>query len=222
MTSREACITQLYNNLPDKSKVHTNKRLQRIEHTVDTVRVHLADGSVEEGDMVIGADGVHSVVRLQMWEYASKHAPTTIPESDKAALFSEYCALICSCAQQERFGLAPAENDIVFGQDATKMLFTQAGKVYGVVVFKRGHIQSPRKRISSDEDANAVAERFADLPLTEKIKWGDLWEARTSHALLVRGHNCIDTPGSMSDADNSGRRRRHFREVACWENRASW
>jgi FAD dependent monooxygenase len=56
---RHAIVTQLYENLPDTSKIHTSKRIEKIEHTESGVRVHLDDGSVEEGDMVIGSDGVH-------------------------------------------------------------------------------------------------------------------------------------------------------------------
>jgi FAD dependent monooxygenase len=56
---RQACVTHLYEGLPDKSKIQTSKRLERIEHTDTGVHVHLSDGTIEEGDMVIGADGVH-------------------------------------------------------------------------------------------------------------------------------------------------------------------
>jgi 2-polyprenyl-6-methoxyphenol hydroxylase-like FAD-dependent oxidoreductase len=56
---RQTCVTYLYEGLPDKSKIQTNKRLERIEHTETGVRVHLSDGTIEEGDIVIGADGVH-------------------------------------------------------------------------------------------------------------------------------------------------------------------
>jgi FAD dependent monooxygenase len=52
----------------------------------------LADGSFEEGDMVVGADGVHSLTRQLMWDYAAEHDPSAIPESDKNrnALFTDY------------------------------------------------------------------------------------------------------------------------------------
>lgn len=83
MFDRQALVSHLYEGLPDKSYIHTNRRLERIEHTETGVCIHLADGSVEVGDMVIGADGVHSLVRQLMWDYASEFEPGTIPENEK-------------------------------------------------------------------------------------------------------------------------------------------
>ena len=48
--------------------IKLNKRVEIIEHTVNGVRVLIIDGTIEEGDIVIGADGVHSIFRSQMWE----------------------------------------------------------------------------------------------------------------------------------------------------------
>lgn len=48
--------------------IRLNKRVENTEHTVNGVRVLLTDDTIEEGDIVIGADGVHSIVRSQMWE----------------------------------------------------------------------------------------------------------------------------------------------------------
>lgn len=48
--------------------IKLNKRVEIIEHTVNGVRVLIIDGTIEEGDIVIGADGVYSIVRSQMWE----------------------------------------------------------------------------------------------------------------------------------------------------------
>jgi FAD dependent monooxygenase len=89
---RQSCVTHLYDGLPDKAVIRTSARVERIEHTEDGVKVHLADGSFEEGDMVVGADGVHSLTRQLMWDYAAEHDPSAIPESDKNrnALFTDY------------------------------------------------------------------------------------------------------------------------------------
>ncbi|KAF2856777.1 FAD/NAD(P)-binding domain-containing protein [Plenodomus tracheiphilus IPT5] len=184
LTDRETCVTHLYENLPDKSKVHTGRRLDRIEHTPTGVRVHLTDGSVEEGDIVIGADGVHSDVRSQMWDFASKHDPKAVPESDRSALFSDYGALFCTCVQQDSFGLSPVETNIILGHDATKLMFTQKGKTYWAVIFRDGHSQPPKKRPISEESAKILAQRFADLQFTETLKFRDLWENRLNYGLL--------------------------------------
>jgi salicylate hydroxylase len=53
------CLASL---LPDGA-VETGRACVRVEERADDVRLHFEDGSVETADLVIGADGVHSVVR---------------------------------------------------------------------------------------------------------------------------------------------------------------
>jgi len=49
-----------------KIPIHHNKRLSRIERLPDRVIAHFTDGSSAEGDILIGADGVHSQTRRQV------------------------------------------------------------------------------------------------------------------------------------------------------------
>jgi 2-polyprenyl-6-methoxyphenol hydroxylase-like FAD-dependent oxidoreductase len=56
----------MYHNFPAKEKILTSKRCVDIESNADSVKVTTADGSVYTGDIVIGADGVHSTVRKSM------------------------------------------------------------------------------------------------------------------------------------------------------------
>ena len=47
-------------------RILTNKRIFRIEHEPDGVRVFTRDGSTYKGDFVVRADGIHSIVRRKM------------------------------------------------------------------------------------------------------------------------------------------------------------
>ena len=73
----------LYRKIPDKSKIMSGKRVVNIIDNGHGVRVDFKDGSFEEGDIVIGCDGAHSVVRDAMWQLASKVSPDLIPASEK-------------------------------------------------------------------------------------------------------------------------------------------
>ncbi|KAI8938093.1 hypothetical protein NX059_005763 [Plenodomus lindquistii] len=192
LTDRTTCITQLYENLPDKSKVHTGRKLCRIEHTSNGVHVHLSDGSIEEGDMVIGADGVHSHVRSEMWDYASKYDPSAIPQSDKSAMFSDYGGLVFTCLQEDSFGMDPTEAHIVFGHDATQLWFARDGKTHWNVIFRDEHSQPPKRRSASEASANILAQRFADLHFTEKLRFRDLWEKRIGFGLFNIEEGILD------------------------------
>ncbi|KAI1115728.1 FAD/NAD(P)-binding domain-containing protein [Nemania sp. NC0429] len=56
----------------NSAKVRTGAGIENIETTEKGVRVHLSDGSVEEGSIVIGADGVHSKTREIMQRLAEE------------------------------------------------------------------------------------------------------------------------------------------------------
>ncbi len=185
MFDRQACVSHLYNGLPDKSKIQTSKRLERIEHTETGVRIHLADGSMEEGDMVVGADGVHSLVRKLMWDYAAEHEPGSIPEADKEVMsFGEFRGLFGVSTLPDSTQLGPADTHVIFGQDEAKLLFTQPGKAYWGISFKDDFRKPEQKGRVTEADMEAVAKRFADRPMTENVKLGDLWKTSTRHGLF--------------------------------------
>ena len=80
---RRLALEIMYENLPDKSKVLAGKRATKVMETQNGVRVTLADGSYEEGDIVVGCDGVRSIVRQKIWEMADKLAPQLISDREK-------------------------------------------------------------------------------------------------------------------------------------------
>jgi FAD dependent monooxygenase len=185
---RQTCVAHLFGGLPDQSVIKLNKRVEKIEHTENGVRALLTDGTMEEGDIVIGADGVHSIVRSQMWYYASASEPETVPESDKSALFSEYDALFGVSkleGSHEDYGMAAAETNIVFGQGVTKLFFQQQGQQLWAIIFKDRYCQPPKKFKATDQDMEDVAQRFSDIALNEKVNFRQLWESRTRAGLLT-------------------------------------
>ena len=60
----------LFDNLKCKDKILTKKRVTRIETVDGCTDVIVEDGSTYTGDIVIGADGIHSAVRKEMWRNA--------------------------------------------------------------------------------------------------------------------------------------------------------
>ena len=67
---RRELIQILYDHLQDKSKVHVFKELLIIEQLDRGVKVITKDGATFVGDILVGADGVHSRTRKEMWKIA--------------------------------------------------------------------------------------------------------------------------------------------------------
>jgi 2-polyprenyl-6-methoxyphenol hydroxylase-like FAD-dependent oxidoreductase len=73
----------MYDQLPDKSYVQTRKCVCNVIETKDGVRVEMTDGTIEEGDILLGCDGVHSKVRELMWKNANEIIPNYITVKEK-------------------------------------------------------------------------------------------------------------------------------------------
>ncbi|PWY75420.1 monooxygenase [Aspergillus heteromorphus CBS 117.55] len=67
--ARRALLGIIFTRLRDKHRVFFNRRVSRIISTPEGVTVHSTDGSSVSGDLVVGADGVYSTVRSQMWRH---------------------------------------------------------------------------------------------------------------------------------------------------------
>lgn len=76
-----------------KSKIRTGVSISDIEETASGVRVSLSDGSVEEGSIVVGADGVHSNTRAIMQRLAKEAGNDIAKEEDPIA--SNYQIMVC-------------------------------------------------------------------------------------------------------------------------------
>ncbi|KAJ5189545.1 hypothetical protein N7491_005874 [Penicillium cf. griseofulvum] len=67
---RRSVLQALFKHICHKKSVLTSKRIDRIEHSRNQeklIKVICTDGSFYEGDLVVGADGVHSKTRSEMW-----------------------------------------------------------------------------------------------------------------------------------------------------------
>jgi 2-polyprenyl-6-methoxyphenol hydroxylase-like FAD-dependent oxidoreductase len=75
---RQTVLEVLRDNLQDKSKLLVNKQVERVDHSTEGVIVRCKDGSSYDGDIVVGADGVFSKVRKEMWRLAEKKLPELV------------------------------------------------------------------------------------------------------------------------------------------------
>jgi FAD dependent monooxygenase len=85
----------VHEQLPDKTKILTGKRVVDVVDNDDGVLVKLQDGTCEEGDILIGCDGVHSSVRELMWRNANASMPNHISAQEKRCELQPYCIREC-------------------------------------------------------------------------------------------------------------------------------
>lgn len=66
---RQKLLGLLYKALPDKTKVRVGTKVTQIQQlSGDGIQVHTDTGDVYHADLVVGADGVHSLARSELWK----------------------------------------------------------------------------------------------------------------------------------------------------------
>jgi 2-polyprenyl-6-methoxyphenol hydroxylase-like FAD-dependent oxidoreductase len=81
-------IEVLYNKIQDKSRVLTDQRVQDISNGASSVTVTTTTGRKFTGNIVVGADGIHSTVRQEMWKEAKKIDPSWIDPSEASGMYA--------------------------------------------------------------------------------------------------------------------------------------
>lgn len=171
----------MYDGLPKEAKDRylTNKKLVDIKTSDNGVEVTCEDGTSYTGDIVLGADGVHSKTRLIMRKLALQNDPSLVSTWDPEVPFpAHYKCLWASFARQTD----PGESYETQSHGRSAMYLT--GKERGWIFLYEKLPQPTTERVDYDEkDIRAYAETFADWQVHEKLKIRDI----INHESFVAG-----------------------------------
>lgn len=173
---RRAFLNLLWEGLPEEVRekgIRTSAKVVAVDEDEEGVKVRLEDGSMVEGDFVVGADGVYSTVRELMWSKAREK----VPKEDKTAMVANFKVLFGCSTQIE--GMGHDEGWETHGPKLYFQLFTQPGRTYWFAA--RPHEKPevyPDWSSYTEEDAEAFAKEIADRPLGRSLKFKAIWDNR--------------------------------------------
>ncbi len=175
---RRDLLKVLYDHIPDKSKVHISKRVTKVDHEDTGVIVHCGDGSTYAGDIVVGADGVHSGIKTMMQDHIDLSAPGKT-KKDREGLSAEFNCIFG--LGKSIAGSIPGQTHRTYGEGiSTLSLVGEGGRLYWFMftkMDKRYFGKNIPKYMKKDmEEAVKV---FSNVHMTESITYGQIWEART-------------------------------------------
>ncbi|KAK8015299.1 FAD binding domain protein [Apiospora arundinis] len=183
---RRVFLQTIYDELPDKSKVIEGARVSDIVEDESRVQVVLANGTVHEGDIVVGCDGVHSAVRELMWARAHRLSPGLVTVAEKQRMTASYVCLIGIAPYQEGVGAVSVSSVSYAG--FSFLFLTQPDAIYFLVHIKRPGNKTakyPNRLRFTDADVEAEASKYLDCPVSETLVFGDLWRTRTRGQLVA-------------------------------------
>ncbi|PQE09701.1 FAD binding domain-containing protein [Rutstroemia sp. NJR-2017a BBW] len=182
---RQMVLQVLYNNIKDKSKVLTEKRLEKIDLDENGVTATMADGSKFSGDFLAGCDGIHSTTRSEMWRLAESKVPGYFPPGEQNNVRCDYSCIFGISNPIE--GLEPGNLHSVF-REKTSYLINGGpkGRVYWFFFFKHPQTLhgSDIPRYTKEEEAKMFEDHKSD-PITPEITFGDLLKKRITSTLTA-------------------------------------
>lgn len=176
---RRDLLKVLYAHTPDKSKIHTSKRVCKVDHQDSGVVVHCQDGSKYSGDIIVGADGIHSTVRSLMQQHIELSSPGAT-KKDSNSISAEY-SCIFGLGDSIEGVLHPGDSHRSYTKDYSTLSFVGRGGSMYFFFFskldKRYHGKDiPRYSKAAMDEA---VKPFLDIYMTDSIKFRQVWEKRT-------------------------------------------
>ncbi|KAJ5440513.1 Monooxygenase FAD-binding [Penicillium cf. griseofulvum] len=199
---RRDLIQALYNNLQDKSKVHMSKEIFKIDQLNGEVQITTKDNVTFRGDLLVGADGVHSRTRAEMWRIAELENPQYGSKQMRESI---------TCTYKCMFGIADNLDGIsketgFKSYHKNRSYLCQSGhegKFYFFVFIKNKQktVDQSIPRYTA-EDEQAVVDEYGEDIIRPGITFGDVYKRRR-HAVLVPlheyyVHHCIYGEGTAN------------------------
>ncbi|KAH0426457.1 FAD binding domain protein [Colletotrichum camelliae] len=172
---RQMLIQVLYSNLRHKERVLTSKRAVSVEILESSAQVTTKNGEVFSGDIVVGADGIHSTVRKEMWRNAP---PGYFPHDEYSKVPATTLCIFGISDRPQAYPGASQHNTLSEGHSYYVMA-APGNRVYWFLFMelKETLYGENIPRYTKDDEAKIVKQHLEDRIL-ENMTFGDLYDKR--------------------------------------------
>ncbi|KAI1979020.1 hypothetical protein LOZ53_004500 [Ophidiomyces ophidiicola] len=191
--TRFQLLNALYAAFKDSSKIRTGCKVVKVELNDKCVSVWTDDGQEYQGHIVVGADGVHSTVRSEIWRISDDKQPGWITEDEKHGMHAEYRCIFG--ISQPVVGINPGEQIIRCFKNLSFLVFPGKDGCIGwfaIQKLDRKYIYPTAPRLSHDE-VREKAENLVDFPIWKGVRFGDIWMRTTGYSSTSLEENLFRT-----------------------------
>ncbi|QPC80413.1 hypothetical protein HYE68_011165 [Fusarium pseudograminearum] len=179
---RQMLMQALYDNLNSTDSVYPGQGVVSVTELDDGIQVTTDKGKVFKGQILIGADGIYSTVRKEMWRIANEASPGYFP-ADEWSSVPCYYKCIFGISHPIK-ALAKGGHFVYNDSFSYLVLVGPGGRLYWFLFVKLpvplyGH-DIPRYTKHEEE---TLALQHACDNITPEVTFGQLYEARNSSTL---------------------------------------
>ncbi|ODA80717.1 hypothetical protein RJ55_03676 [Drechmeria coniospora] len=171
---RQKFLSILYSKLHHKDRVHTGQKVLSVRDCGSHAVVKTADTEYT-GHLVVGADGVHSIVRSELWKLANKFKAGTFQEDEKNALKVEYACIYGISTRVP--GVKDGVQLSLISRGVTIHIFNGTNcKVFWFVIVRleKNDVGSDRPRYD-DMHARKICDSLQREKVDADLTFGDVW-----------------------------------------------
>ncbi|RDI87660.1 hypothetical protein Vi05172_g2254 [Venturia inaequalis] len=181
--TRTKYLDVFYEKLKSKDKVLLNKGIARVDQSENGVTVTCEDGTLYQGDILAGADGVRSKVKEEMWRLARPQFPDVV-ERDEKILSASYRSLFA--IGDRPLGYAPGDCDFGYSHGMSTLVFAGPNnKAYFFIFEKMSQTYYGRDipRFTKADTEEFVG-KYANFCLRPGITVADFWERIENYSFV--------------------------------------
>ncbi|WYZ44688.1 hypothetical protein EsH8_VIII_000004 [Colletotrichum jinshuiense] len=180
---RQMILKALWKNLKNKDSILVSKKVVRVSLEPSGVRVETSDGQSYAGDILVGADGIHSKVRSEMWRLANTLEPGYIPASEHTECLPTVYKCIFGISILKDWNAGTTQTN--FNKHFSYLVIAgPQNRVYWFLFVNMGktHYGPELPRFSKEDEENLVKEHRDDK-ITESLTFKTLYSAKISSVL---------------------------------------
>ncbi|KAI9154967.1 FAD/NAD(P)-binding domain-containing protein [Paramyrothecium foliicola] len=177
--------------------VRTGIDITDIKTAIDGVTVHLGDGSMESGSVVVGADGVHSMTRRILQQLAG---PQPVRESKEALVFADENPMLASFyGFVGRTTINPGIEKAIFfesrGGGAVIQCTAENGMAHFATISPLAEPTTAKRRYSPSE-MEEHAESLGHIFVSPGVQFKDIWARadKTATVMIHQEEGFLDIP----------------------------